>query len=193
MPYGEPGDGPSALPLMAIVFAPGTISEFSDLSGAGPIIDRMKVKARLLKGAVVPLGALVATTAIVLAACSGTGVQIDLTGVNNSAHQAALPLPSPINPSIVSSFPTVQVVQKVAPAVVNVTTRQSGPSGFFGGNGGSSGVGTGFIIRSDGVIVTNFHVVEEALSIKVTLPPPSGRTFAARVIGGDSDHDLAVL
>jgi len=36
-------------------------------------------------------------------------------------------------------------------------------------------------------------VVEEALSIKVTLPPPSGRTFAARVIGGDSDHDLAVL
>jgi S1-C subfamily serine protease len=54
-------------------------------------------------------------------------------------------------------------------------------------------VGTGFIIRPDGVIVTNFHVVEGALNIKVTLPAPDGRSFDARVIGGDSDHDLAVL
>jgi serine protease Do len=35
--------------------------------------------------------------------------------------------------------------------------------------------------------------VEGALNLKVTLPPPDGRSFQARVIGGDSDHDLAVL
>jgi serine protease Do len=35
--------------------------------------------------------------------------------------------------------------------------------------------------------------VEQALNIKVTLPPPSNRSFTARVIGGDSAHDLAVL
>src|SRR5207253_609455 len=39
----------------------------------------------------------------------------------------------------------------------------------------------------------NFHVVGGALNIKVTMPPPDGRSFAGRVIGGDSDHDLAVL
>jgi S1-C subfamily serine protease len=54
-------------------------------------------------------------------------------------------------------------------------------------------VGTGFVIREDGVIVTNFHVVEGALSIKVTLPPPDGRSYQARVIGSDPDRDLAVL
>ena len=41
--------------------------------------------------------------------------------------------------------------------------------------------------------MTNFHVVEGALNLKVTLPPPDGRSFQVRVIGGDSDHDLAVL
>jgi S1-C subfamily serine protease len=41
--------------------------------------------------------------------------------------------------------------------------------------------------------VTNFHVVEGALNLKVTLPPPDSRSFTARVIGGDSQHDLAVL
>jgi S1-C subfamily serine protease len=86
----------------------------------------------------------------------------------------------------------VAVVDRVAPAVVNVTTSTVTTEEILGGNGGQ-GVGTGFIIRSDGIVVTNFHVVEGATSIRVTLPPPDGRGFDARVIGGDSDHDLAVL
>ncbi|HXF57690.1 MAG TPA: trypsin-like peptidase domain-containing protein [Actinomycetota bacterium] len=85
----------------------------------------------------------------------------------------------------------MEVVKRVAPAVVNVTTDrlQPGPFGIEEGQG----VGTGFIIRSDGVIVTNFHVVEGATQIKVILPPPDRRTFLARVIGSSSEHDLAVL
>jgi S1-C subfamily serine protease len=87
----------------------------------------------------------------------------------------------------------VQVVERVAPAVVNVTTNTVTRDAIFGGSQEDRAVGTGFIIRSDGVLVTNFHVVEGALRIKVTLPPPDGRSFTARVIGGDSAHDLAVL
>lgn len=49
------------------------------------------------------------------------------------------------------------------------------------------------MIRSDGIIVTNFHVVEGATNIRVTFPAPDQKTYAARVIGGDSEHDLAVL
>jgi S1-C subfamily serine protease len=86
----------------------------------------------------------------------------------------------------------VQVVRRVAPAVVNVTSRTVSPDQFGQAQIGS-GVGTGFILRSDGVVVTNFHVVEGSLNLKVTLPPPDGRTFPARVIGADSEHDLAVL
>jgi S1-C subfamily serine protease len=93
----------------------------------------------------------------------------------------------------VAGDPIVSVVNKVAPAVVNVTTAVPNPAAFLGGEETGKGVGTGFIVRSDGIIVTNFHVVEGALNIKVTLPPPDNRSFTARVIGADGDRDLAIL
>jgi serine protease Do len=91
--------------------------------------------------------------------------------------------------------PTVQVVQRVQPAVVNVTTDlfESTP---FGGTQPGQGVGTGFIIRSDGVIVTNYHVVEHAQRITVITPATAnsdGQSYPARVIGGDQSADLAIL
>lgn len=53
------------------------------------------------------------------------------------------------------------------------------------------GQGSGFIIDADGVIVTNFHVVGRADTVKVKLA--DGREFDARVLGGDARTDLAVL
>jgi serine protease Do len=104
----------------------------------------------------------------------------------------SLPSASPLGPGGADADPVVSVVNRVAPAVVNVTssTLTQDP---FGQVQSGEGVGTGFVIRSDGIIVTNFHVVEGALNLKVTLPPPDSRNFQARVIGGDSQHDLAVL
>jgi serine protease Do len=60
----------------------------------------------------------------------------------------------------------------------------------------SRGVGTGFILRSDGYIVTNAHVIEGdggtfAASIKVTTA--DGKTYAAVVVGADNKTDLAVI
>ena len=52
-------------------------------------------------------------------------------------------------------------------------------------------MGTGFVVRSDGVILTNHHVIQNALETKVTLP--DGRTLSARVLTTDQAHDLAVL
>ena len=83
----------------------------------------------------------------------------------------------------------VQVVERVRPAVVNV--RTSLEAGGLGGRG--NGEGTGFIIRSEGIVVTNYHVVEgtERPSIRVVMA--DGRSFSGRVIGGDPDADLAVI
>jgi len=76
--------------------------------------------------------------------------------------------------------------------VVNVTTNTL-TSTVFGGTQTGKGVGTGFIVRSDGVIVTNYHVVEGAQKITVITPPPDTQSYGARVIGGDATADLAVL
>ncbi|HEY6677723.1 MAG TPA: trypsin-like peptidase domain-containing protein [Actinomycetota bacterium] len=90
-----------------------------------------------------------------------------------------------------SMDPIVRVVEAVRPAVVNVTTNLFQPNPLGGESG--RGVGTGFVIRSDGIVVTNFHVVEHAQRITVITPPPDSTRYTARVIGGDQNADLAVL
>lgn len=88
--------------------------------------------------------------------------------------------------------PVTAVVERVLPAVVNVTTdifRQDA----LGSASQAQGVGTGFVVRSDGVVVTNCHVVEGASKITVSTSEATPREFEARVIGADCLHDLAVL
>ena len=91
-------------------------------------------------------------------------------------------------------------VARVAPAVVTVQTEvvqrvAADPlDAFFGGRSGtqtSAGLGSGFIIRADGVIVTNAHVVAGATNISVMLR--DGTTYPAKAIGTDETNDLAVL
>jgi serine protease Do len=90
-----------------------------------------------------------------------------------------------------SADSVVEVVKKVEPAVVNVTTNlyQQSELGIQPGRG----VGSGFVIRRNGIVVTNYHVVEGASRITVITPPPDSRRYSARVIGGDPTADLAVL
>lgn len=88
--------------------------------------------------------------------------------------------------------PIVAVVRLVLPAVVNVTTDRIATS-TFGGTEPTRGTGTGFIVRADGVIVTNYHVVERAQRITVTTSGENPERYSARVIGGDALADLAVL
>jgi S1-C subfamily serine protease len=85
--------------------------------------------------------------------------------------------------------PVVQVVQEVTPAVVTVTSQTPSPGVF--GETNRQGVGTGFVVRPDGLILTNNHVVEGVADLTVTLP--DGRHLDARVLATDPQHDLAVL
>ena len=93
-----------------------------------------------------------------------------------------------------------QAVARVAPSVVTVQTQvvEQVPADmfeqFFGGRSGqrsAAGLGSGFIVRSDGAILTNAHVVAGATRISVAMK--DGTTYAARLVGIDETNDLAVL
>ena len=84
----------------------------------------------------------------------------------------------------------VNVSAKVTPSVVAVTTEQVTTNGYWG-QFVESGAGSGVVIREDGYIITNNHVVSGASSIKVTMSDDT--EYSATVVGGDSRSDIAVL
>jgi serine protease Do len=110
----------------------------------------------------------------------------------------AVTAPTPISPSPVlvnsetaSPFPDfVSVIANVKPSVVAITTEVTGFS-RFGGTFTQEGAGSGWIIDSGGLIVTNNHVVEGANSVTVTLE--DGRTFTADSVHTDPVADLAII
>ncbi|MEY4608651.1 MAG: hypothetical protein RL625_868 [Gemmatimonadota bacterium] len=91
-------------------------------------------------------------------------------------------------------------VARVSPAVVTVQTERVERTAatpydlFFGTRSGeqmAAGIGSGFIVQSAGVIVTNAHVVAGANRINVALR--DGTTYPATLVGADELNDLAVL
>jgi serine protease Do len=100
----------------------------------------------------------------------------------------------------------IELAKAVKPAVVNVSTTQreqrSGPEEFFrryfgdprqGGPGprARQSLGSGFVVSTDGYIVTNFHVVRGASEIVVQLADHS--EHKARMVGSDPTTDIALL
>ena len=122
---------------------------------------------------------------------------------------SAVPIVERTADGAVASY--ASIVDRVAPAVVTIRSqgvvRTSAQSQlpdhplfreFFGDPGQrrvperrSSGMGSGVIVRADGYILTNNHVVDNADTVSVELT--DGRTFKAKVVGTDAASDLAVL
>lgn len=147
------------------------------------------------------LGAGIATGGSYLARLSGP--QPAIAQIPNPA--SGLAGLAATNPNFVTS-----VVQQVGPSVVRidatrtVNTRAPGMSQdpffqpFFGNQPSmqppqriQQGMGSGFIVSSDGQIITNAHVVEGTSTVKVSLK--DGRTFDGRVLGTDPVTDVAVI
>lgn len=82
------------------------------------------------------------------------------------------------------------VVARALPAVVSITTRQI-ETDQYNRPVPTSGLGSGFIIDPRGFIVTNFHVIDGAEDIKVTLT--DGRRLRGVLVGGDRSSELAVV
>lgn len=90
------------------------------------------------------------------------------------------------------------VAEKVTPSVVGIRTTTSVMS-FFGGTSESSGEGSGVVYSTDGYIITNYHVIGDAITnstgskIEVFLDSASSDAHTATVVGYNISADLAVI
>ena len=126
------------------------------------------------------------------------------------------PLPQKSAPTLAAVSPTghsfvADAVQRIGPAVVRIDTERTITRNldpifddpffrrFFGDDIAGSmpreelqrGQGSGFIVDSKGIILTNAHVVDKADTVKVTLT--DGREFEGKVQGADRLTDIAVI
>ena len=85
----------------------------------------------------------------------------------------------------------VKVYERSNPSVVNISTRTVQIDNFWRMRREAEGSGSGAILDKQGHVITNFHVVEGANKIEVTLA--SNETFPATLIGGDREQDIAIL
>jgi putative serine protease PepD len=121
----------------------------------------------------------------VAAGVRGDGTTTTMTTAGGTAVAASSRSTSP-------ALSPREVYDRAARSVVNVTAQVSDwSSSRFGGRSQGQATGSGFVISSDGLIVTNAHVVDGATQVTVTLPGRSPQ--AARVVGKDDSTDIALL
>jgi len=137
-----------------------------------------------------------------LAACSDPATVTKAQTPSLSDAPLAQPIRRPPPNAAAISLSFSPIVKKSAPAVVNVhaerrVRQQVDPFWEFFGGGGvprervEGSLGSGAIVREDGVVVTNNHVIEGADQLRVVLN--DRREFPARVLLADPRSDLAVL
>ncbi len=147
-------------------------------------------------------------------ALAAAGVAVGFAGGRNTLVASGQPADPPPSSQVALTAPSITtasysaVVDRVAPAVVTIrvekqaeVSRTALPEGFrdfFGPQPRmdprgqrQSGLGSGVIIRADGHILTNHHVIARADRIRVDLA--DGRSLPATLVGADEASDLAVL
>jgi S1-C subfamily serine protease len=126
---------------------------------------------------------LIASIAGMVGAMLATGVVVVAGGLDRGTTERVIERQEvPVRTvSAPAASSVVEIAQRVRPAITQVRVT--------GKQGDSSG--SGVLFRSDGHVLTNFHVVDGADSVKVVID--SGRELTAKVLGSDPETDVAVL
>ena len=150
------------------------------------------VVVSVILAAVVGLGGgIVGTLAVRKALPNGTASGSDVVSGQNTGE---------VNIKVDNLEATIgeAVAQKVTPSVVGIRTTVS-VTNFFGGTQEASGEGSGVIYTADGYIITNYHVIGDAVEygrsseIEVFLSGDTEKGYDATVVGYNISNDLAVV
>jgi len=114
---------------------------------------------------------------------AGSVGNLDGSGSISDAHDS----------SLLDAYSTAvtSAVERISPSVVNIEVHQKAGQTRSGEPRERQGGGSGFVFTPDGLILTNSHVVHDAVRIAVTLT--DGRRMPASLIGEDPASDLAVI
>ncbi len=129
----------------------------------------------------------------------GTTLAIAVLGTASASPRKGTVDEDALSRAVAFETALTNVAEMVSPTVVSIQVEVSGPQNngfpsFFGGQGRGGivrGGGSGVILRSDGYVLTNNHVVHEASRIDVRLK--DGKRYPATLVGADSATDLAML
>jgi len=114
---------------------------------------------------------------------------------HKASDVAPIPPPTPIPAEVLKAADAdeqinIRVYANTNRSVVNITTAASS-IGLFGDETTTGGSGSGFVVDREGHILTNYHVIEGADTVSVTLS--DGSTREARIVGADASNDVAVI
>jgi len=152
----------------------------------GGDMEEQNVNIKVKKQASLPMVALFLFLISIIGGVIGSFTYLDYRSGGTTLSQV---LNSKIN--VEESSAVIDATKKVNPAVVSITgiTQQLS---FFGGTTESKSAGTGFIVKSDGLIVTNKHVVSDSTT-KYTVYTSDGKYFDAEVRAVDPVFDIAII
>src|SRR3954452_4715867 len=145
------------------------------------------VNRQILTRRAVPVAA-----ALALGAGAGAAIYAATAGPDSSTQTIVASVPaSPAANTVASTTNSLtQLYKNAVPGVVDITVTQGSSSSTPGG-GSSQAEGSGFVVDTNGDIVTNAHVVEGGSSIKVRFQ--TGKTVNATLVGTDESTDIAVI
>ncbi|MCF6220938.1 MAG: trypsin-like peptidase domain-containing protein [Robiginitomaculum sp.] len=115
----------------------------------------------------------------------GVAVMVIAVPISSSAKPLGMPNEQGLPKSL------ADLIEHVSPAVVNIRVITGGYAANRPREDATEGQGSGFIVTSDGKIVTNFHVIEGG--DKITVDFANGEEFEAKIIGTDHETDIAVI
>jgi S1-C subfamily serine protease len=136
----------------------------------------------------------IAAISALIGAAAGSGATIltaqRLSQASNPATRNLVAPLAPITNSLTEESAVINVATTAGKSVVEIKTRVTSPDLFVQQT--QQGIGSGFIVTSDGYIVTNNHVVEGATQLQVILRDQS-HPYDARIVGTSPQDDIAVI
>ncbi|NCB62142.1 MAG: PDZ domain-containing protein [Clostridia bacterium] len=124
---------------------------------------------------------------------AGGGIAYMANGGGSTTITQGTRLPTVVNVAQVNNqtpLTAAQIYNKYVGSTVGITTEIV-TTNYFGQPVSAAAAGSGFVISDDGYILTNYHVIDGATSIKVAFV--DGATYDAKLVGGEEGNDIAVL